>query len=253
MKGSTTESFVCFGDAHGDMCSRSTIDALEKHIAELKPKHRICLGDMFDLRSLRKGVSNQDSEHYDSLMSDLTQGYNMLERLRPTVFLNGNHEFRLYNTAENAVSGIVRQYCADGVDKLEKYLRKMGCKVYPYHYDQGVHRIGSVAFVHGYTANMAAVKQHAEIYADPGGAVVMGHIHRIEAVQAVRHGGAKGYSYGCLADIPKLKYAALRPATMRWENGWVFGIIGKGKQNFKIWQAERTNGKWILPTSLREL
>ena len=108
-----------------------------------------------------------------------------------------------------------------------------------------------MAFVHGYTANMAAVKQHAEIYADPGGAVVMGHIHRIEAVNAIRHGGAKGYSGGCLADIPKLTYAALRPATMRWENGWLFGIIGK--KGFKIWQAERTNGKWILPTSLKEL
>jgi hypothetical protein len=249
----THETFIVFGDYHGQHGCRDTLAALERHIKELKPKHRICLGDMFDMACLRKGARSQDGESWEGLLQDQTAGYMALERLRPTVFLNGNHEYRLYQAAEEAASGIVREYCQDGVNKLEKYLRKMGCKVYPYHYDQGVHRIGSVAFVHGYTANVAAVKQHAEIYADPGGAVVMGHIHRIEAVQAVRHGGAKGYSYGCLADIPKLTYAALRPATMRWENGWVFGIVGKGKKNFKIWQAEKTAGKWILPTNLTEL
>ena len=239
---------MAFGDAHGDMASKESVTALEKHIKDFKPDHRICLGDMFDLRSLRKGVSNQDSEHYDTLVSDLTMGYSMLERLRPTVFLNGNHEYRLYRVAEEAANGIVRQYAAEGIEKLETYLRKMGCKVYPYHYQKGVHTLGKVAFIHGYSASQAAVKQSAEVYSPPGGATVMGHLHRIEAVHAVRHGGAQGYSGGCLASIPALTYASLRHATMRWANGWLYGLISTRKGGgFKIWQAEKVDGVWIHP------
>jgi len=75
----------------------------------------------------------------------------------------------------------------------------------------------------------------------------MGHLHRIEAVHAVRHGGAQGYSGGCLADIPRLHYAALRHATMRWGNGWLYGVISKRTGNFKIWQAEKIDGVWMHP------
>jgi len=65
------------------MASKESVAALEKHIKDFKPDHRICLGDMFDLRSLRKGVSNQDSEHYDTLVSDLTMAYGMLRGFGP--------------------------------------------------------------------------------------------------------------------------------------------------------------------------
>ena len=250
MKG--LETFIAFGDAHGDMAHSESIEALERHIAALKPKHRICLGDMFDFRALRMGIRNNESDAYDDLVSDTTAGYMMLDRLRPTVFLNGNHEYRLYRTATEGPSGIVRQHATEGVEKLEKYLRKMGCRVYPYHYEQGVHTINQIAFTHGYTANQSSVKQHAEIYSPcPGGAVIMGHLHRIEAVNAIRHGGAKGYSGGCLADIPRLTYAAQRPATMRWENGWLYGVIGK--KGYKVWQAEKVAGQWILPCEMREI
>ena len=121
----------------------------------------------------------------------------------------------------------------------------MGGKVLPYHYEKGVHVIGKVAFVHGYVASVHAVKHTAEVYSPPGGATVMGHIHRIEAVHAVRHGGAQGYSGGCLADIPRLQSAALRHATMRWSNGWLYGVIGR--KGFKIWQAEKVEGHCLHP------
>ena len=71
-------------------------------------------------------------------------------------------------------------------------------------------------------------KHSAEVYSPPGGATVMGHLHRIEAVHAVRHGGAQGYSGGCHADIPRLHYAATRHGTMRWANGWLYGVIEEG-------------------------
>ena len=246
MKGFQT--FVAFGDAHGDMASKEAIVALEKHIKDFKPDHRICLGDMFDFRALRKGIGREESDAYSDLVTDTTAAYGWLERLKPTVFLNGNHEYRLYRVAEEAANGLVREYAKEGIEKLETYLRKMGCKVYPYHYQQGVHTIGKVAFIHGYSASQAAVKQSAEVYSPPGGATVMGHLHRIEAVHAVRHGGAQGYSGGCLASIPALTYASLRHATMRWANGWLYGLISTRKGGgFKIWQAEKVDGVWIHP------
>ena len=194
------------------MASKEAIVALEKHIKDFKPDHRICLGDMFDFRALRKGIGREESDAYSDLVTDTTAAYGWLERLKPTVFLNGNHEYRLY------------------------------------HYQQGVHTIGKVAFIHGYSASQAAVKQSAEVYSPSGGATVMGHLHRIEAVHAVRHGGAQGYSGGCLASIPALTYASLRHATMRWANGWLYGLISTRKGGgFKIWQAEKVDGVWIHP------
>ena len=236
---------MAFGDAHGDMASKESIEALQRHIKDLKPDHRICLGDMFDFRALRKGIGREESDAYSDLVSDSTAAYMWLDRLKPTVFLNGNHEYRLYRVAEEAANGLVREYAREGVEKLETYLRKMGCKVYPYHFEKGVHTIGKVAFVHGMVASVHAVKHTAEVFSPPGGATVMGHLHRIEAVHAVRHGGAQGYSGGCLADIPRLHYAALRHATMRWANGWLYGVIGK--KGFKIWQSEKVDGVWMHP------
>ena len=242
------QTFIAWGDSHGDHVCKDSLAALHRHIQKFKPDHRICLGDGFDFRALRAGIRNTESDAYDDLVSDLTQGYIMIEKLRPTVYLMGNHEHRIYRAAEENSNGLVRQYAKEGVTKLEKHLRGSGCKVYPYHYEKGVHLINKVAFVHGYTANQHSVKQHAEIYAPSGGAVVMGHLHRIEAVSAVRRGGAKGYSGGCLADIPRLTYAAHRPATRRWENGWLFGVIGK--KGFKIWQVEKLEGQWVMPSKI---
>lgn len=236
------EKFICWGDSHGDHVDRSALVALEKHIADFKPKHRICLGDAFDFGALRQGISNSEGEKYDDLVSDWTAGMMMLTRTKPTVFLNGNHEYRMYRVAAEGV-GLYKEYAKDGVKRLERELRKLGAKVYPYHHEHGVHRIRRVAFVHGYTANMASVKQHAEIYAEPGGAVLMGHLHRLESVNAIRHGGAKGYSCGMLADKTKLLYAAHRTATARWENGWCYGLIGK--KGFKVWTAEKVEGTWL--------
>ena len=242
------ETFIAWGDTHGDHCDRDALAALETHISKFKPKHRICLGDNFDFRALRAGVRNTESDAYDDLVSDLTCGYMMIERLKPTVYLMGNHEHRLYRAMEDHSNGLIRLYATDGVKKLEGHLRKMGCKVLPYHYEKGVHISNRVAFVHGYSANQQSVKQHAEIYSPRGGATIKGHLHRIEAVTSIRHGGAKGYSGGCLADISKLSYASHRPATRRWDNGWLFGIIGK--KGFKVWQVEKVDGVWLMPSRI---
>jgi|TARA_Y100000310_G_C20701549_1_gene830417 hypothetical protein len=242
------QTFVAWGDSHGDHVCRDSLAALQRHVKKFNPQHRIFLGDGFDFRALRQGIRNSESDAYDDLCSDLTQGYMMIEKLQPTVYLMGNHEHRLYRAAEENSNGLVRQYAKDGIKKLEGHLKKMGCRVLPYHYEKGVHLINKLAFVHGYTANANSVKQHAEIYAPSGGGVVMGHLHRIESVAAVRRGGARGYSGGCLADIPRLTYAAHRTATRRWENGWVFGLIGR--KGFKIWQVEKLEGQWVMPSKI---
>ena len=239
------ESFIFWSDTHGDHVCRDTLKAIEKHIAAFKPKHRIFGGDGFDFRALRKGVSNTESDSMDDLVSDWNMGMMMIHRLRPQVFLAGNHDHRLWRIAEEAANGVVRQYAHDGIKRIETELKKIKCRLYPYHYELGVHRIRKLAFVHGFTANMASVKQHAEIFADPGGGVCMGHLHRIEAINAIRHGGAKGYSGGCCCDIEKMTYAQHRTATARWERGWLYGVIGK--KSFKVWQAEKIEGTWLHP------
>ena len=254
---SSWKKFVAVGDSHGDLVCKSTIDSAIKFITHYKPSLFVHLGDAFDFRALRAGIRATDSEAYEDLEEDTIAGYQSLEKLfnasgnAEKVYLLGNHEARLYRTAESHPQGIVRQAARDGCEKMREFCERHKAKLIPYHAEKGVFKSGGVAFTHGYTANNLSVKQHAEYYAESGGACVMGHLHRLEHSPATKRGGAEGYSSGCLADFSKMSYASHRLATSRWSNGWLFGAISpKGHQ---IWEAKRIGGKWLLPTGVEEM
>ena len=163
---------------------------------------------------------------------------------RPTAFLYGNHEDRLDQLIHGSSNGLVRDYAQDVDDKIKTVLRKNGCKdIYPYHADLGVHRIGPLAFVHGYSCSMNAVSDHAKHYSISGGATVIGHIHSIQQANAPKHGGCVGYSGGCLCTIDAMSYAKRFLGTSKWGNGWVYGVI-RGNE-WKVWQCHKVASKWL--------
>ncbi len=136
------------------------------------------------------------------------------------------------------------------MDEFEKFMRKLHCKVIPYHFHDGFYRIGgNLTFTHGYTANEQSVRQHAAYYSSaPGSGVIMGHIHRFDRASATKQGGAHGWSAACLADFSRMPYAEHRFATSRWENGWLFGVTNGSE--YLVWEARKCGGKWLLPTGL---
>jgi len=133
------QTFVAVGDNHGDKCDPIAFNGLKQFLKEFKPQHRIHLGDCFDFRSIRRGVSNNDAESHESLYDDVEQGIEFIDTLRPTAFLYGNHEDRLSQMYTNANSGVVRDYALDLDEKIKGHLKANGCKkIYPYHADLGV-------------------------------------------------------------------------------------------------------------------
>jgi hypothetical protein len=244
------QTFVAVGDNHGDKCDPIAFEGFKQFLKEFKPQHRVHLGDCFDFRSLRRGVSSNDNESHESLYEDVESGIEFIEAMKPTVFLYGNHEDRLAQLYNNSSSGVVRDYANDLDQKIKSNLKTLGCKkIYPYHADLGVHRIGPISFVHGYTCNRYAIEEHATHYGTAGGAVIMGHIHRIGSANAKKHGGVVGFSGGCMCLKKEMEYAKNRLATSQWGLGWTYGVI-EGNE-WKVWQAHRFNDGWIWTTEIK--
>lgn len=235
--------FVVVGDNHGDMVDTQVTDKLWKFLKEFKPDERIHLGDCFDFRSLRKGASGK--EESESLARDVCAGMDFISRFKPTVFHYGNHEDRLSQIISNSTNGLMQDYCMQLDADIRNHLKKHGCrKIYDYHADEGIHTMGPVKTCHGYTCGVNAVEEHARHYCEPKGAVLIGHIHRIEQVCARKHGGAVGFSGGCLCIKGEMGYAKNRLATSRWGSGWLYGFV-QGR-DWKVWQAHKVGDDFIF-------
>lgn len=247
--------FVAAGDVHGDHADPEALEALYAFCDDYKPDVRVCLGDVFDFRSLRRGVGAADAESAESLKADIEAGMDFLRRfLRPgSVYLWGNHEHRLDHMIATSGSAIYRDYCQDIKDAINRTARQAGAKtILPYHAEKGVYRLGPVAFVHGYAHGATAVHDQAKHYADRGGALICGHIHRLEQVNTQKHGGGAGFSAGCLCVKEAMAYAAGRLGTSRWGSGFAAGWIDGNE--YKVWLVHKISSKpakWIWQTDLK--
>ena len=188
--------FVAVGDNHGDMIDADVAKEFYKFLRWWKPDEIIHLGDNYDFRSIRRGAGRKEED--ESLVNDIKAGNEFISRVQPTIFLNGNHDDRLDQIINDSTSGMLRDYCFELKQSIYNHLKRNGCKkIYPYHAEEGVHTLKNIKFVHGYTCGIRAVEEHAIHYASPSGAVIMGHLHSIQQINARKHGGAVGFSGGC--------------------------------------------------------
>ena len=257
MGGGTWKKWAACGDNHGALICRDSRRAFLKFLDAWKPHDLIHVGDNFDLPGLRQGISAEDSAAADDMTDDLVTGFcfleEMMSRAPNTVYLLGNHEHRLHRLINTASRGVIRLAATEIMARIEKQAKRTKTTVLPYHYEKGVHRIanGALTFTHGYSANMNSVSAHATHFGQgEGGAVIMGHLHRVESQAGKRHSGIVGHSIGCMADFSRMDYASHRLATAAWRNAWAFGVY-KGAQS-TVWTATRTANKWLLPTGLEE-
>lgn len=234
--------FIACGDNHGDKIDKEVADEFFKFCKKFKADERIHLGDNWDFRSLRRGASGREED--ESLYEDFIHGKRFIKKYEPTVFLYGNHEDRLSQIISNSTNGIIKDYCIDLDLDIRNSLKESGCKkIYDYDADTGVHSIENIKFVHGYRCGKNAVEEHAIHYASTGGALIMGHLHSIQQVNAQKHGGAVGFSGGCLCKKEAMHYAKTRFATSKWGSGWLYGYV-QGN-DWKVWQAHKVGKKFI--------
>ena len=242
--------FVFASDSHGDMADPEALDALWEFCKDYKPEVRVAGGDHFDLRALRRGVGSSDAESGESLKADLDAGKDFLRRFRPTVYLWGNHEHRLDNLIASSGSALVRDYCADIKADINATAKAAGAKtILPYHADKGVHRLGPVAFVHGYAHGETATVKQGLHYAEAGGALIHGHTHTLSQVNLTKAEGGAAFSAGCLCLKDAMAYASHRLATSRWGSGFAAGWVDG--QDWKVWLVHKVGKNWIWQTDLK--
>lgn len=187
--------FLAVADSHGDMQDDQTISALLEFKKDFKPDIRVHLGDVWDLRNLRSGASEEDKNK--SLNDDWEMGFeffsDFFDGAGENHLLFGNHDDRIFQASRSS-SGQLRDYAEDKIKLIKKECRRFGVRTYPYDAALGVCRIGKLKAIHGYHAGQSAARSHANVY----GNVIFGHTHTIESAAVPSLEPAESRAIGCL-------------------------------------------------------
>lgn len=236
--------FILATDIHGDQMDRDANEALFRFIKIWKPHIRICGGDLWDFRPLRRKAS--EDERRESLVKDFNAGMTWLDRFRPHYFLRGNHDERLWDLRANGC-GVGADFAATGIQEIEGKMSKLRCHMLPWDRRKGVLRIGNLKIIHGFYHGPTAARRTAMVY----GSVLMGHGHGISHVSIEGLDNRIGRMVGCLCslDMPYLRHLV---SSLLHRHGFAYGIIGP-HGTYHVWQAEKIGNKWILPSDFVEL
>jgi len=234
--------FVFVSDTHGDEIDTEVRDVFFEWLADFKPDVRIHGGDAFDMRCFRKKAS--DEEQRDGLAADIEAGCDFMRKFKPTHWLRGNHDERLWDVIasdDKKLSG----YCGMLADQINESVGKK-CATLPYDKRRGVLRLGATSFVHGYNAGIYAARQAALVYGD----VVMGHIHRVDSHPIPGLDKRNGRSAGCLCKLG-MSYNRAALGTLSQDHGWGFGVVNPHGPVTYV-QAHKQSGKWVIPSEMKE-
>lgn len=237
--------FLVGADIHGDQQEASAVKAFFKFAEIWKPEIRICAGDLWDFRPLRNGAS--EDEKRESMREDLKAGKDWFNQFKPTHFLRGNHDQRLWELAI-AGRGVVSDFAQEGVEEIEAMVAHHKCKMLPYHKRDGVLKLGHLKVLHGFASGIYAARQHALVY----GSCLFGHVHAIDehAIPGLERRVARCIGALCKLSMP---YNERHMNTLKQAHGFAFGVLSENTGNYHVWQAEEIDGKWIIPSDFIEL
>lgn len=237
----TTQRFVVVSDNHGSEADTKAVAAMLDFVKAFKPTIRVHAGDLFDFACLRRNASDQ--ERRQPIRDDIDAGLQLIADFKPTHFLRGNHDERLWDLLKSD-DGQLRDIGCEWVDQIEGKLR--GVQMLPYHKRHGVLKIGKLTVIHGYHAGVGAVRMATMIW----GSLVMGHIHAIDQFSVPGIEPRVGRSIGCLCHRD-FDFNRAHPNTLRHAVGFAYGFITPNG-SYQIFQAESLEGAWFFPTEFRE-
>ena len=213
------KSFVYCSDLHGDKQCHDSVEQLLKFVDEFKPDVRIFGGDLFDFSPLMRNAD--PAERNASMEADVEAGMDFLSKFEPHHFLLGNHDDRLWQTAEKHSLGLIRDTAKMCIKDIERKCRSLKCKTYPYDVDKGILKLGKINFVHGFYHGVTATKRHAETFSQSGGA---------------------GVSAGCLATTA-MDWNRAKVNRLAHETGWAYGYFSN--KSWACYTARKFEGKFL--------
>ncbi len=229
-------------DLHGNKANRNVVRAFFKFHDYFNPPIRIILGDLFNFAALRKNASDQ--ERRESMDKDIAAGLKFIERYKPTHFLRGNHDERLWDALKSD-HGETRDYARKIIGEITA---KLGdAKMYKYDKRKGILRLGDYLLIHGYHTGLTAARNAAMIY----GNVIMGHVHADDHASVPGLHVKHGYTCACLCQVDQ-DYNRAQVNTLRQSNGWPYGwLLPNGK--LVVQQARKYGSSWVAPVDMKAL
>lgn len=209
--------FAC--DNHGEEGDPAALKRVLSFVKSYKPTIRIHGGDAFNFNWLRTSANKDEQEAH--ITDDVEAGIAFLSQFKPSHFLWGNHDHRLMRKLDNTNVGAMLALCHLILERINNTLTDC-IQVGPY----GKRRLLQIAdwkFGHGWGSGINAVRDHALRY----GNICIGHLHRVERVQAARYDQSIGLCAGCLCKLD-MDYNAAQLNTLAQSKGFVFGEIRNG-------------------------
>lgn len=242
MSRPTYRKFALAFDNHGNEQDDAAVKAFFEFCKWFKPEIRVHGGDCFNFACLRKNAS--DEEKRESIREDVDAGIAFLKEFKPTHFLRGNHDERMWDAVQ-CDDGKLADFAGYLVDDIKEAIGS--AQMLPYDKRAGVLRLGHLKVIHGYNSGITAARLAAQIY----GSVVQGHCHTIDAYSIPGLERRIGRVAGCLCHL-SMTYNRAQAATLRQSHGWGYGLL-LPSGDYVYWQAEQVDGRWFLPSEWREV
>ena len=241
------ETFVVFGDPHGDEICPVMRAAFLRFLKDFKPKILVNAGDNWNFSHLRGKASQHDENA--SAQADWECGEAFFNETmafgKRRFFLRGNHDERLWDTRHGSMREIVREAADYGIKRIESLVKRRNVTMLPYHSRTGVLDIDGLRVLHGYSAGVGAARKFAQVY----GSCAFAHTHSMDVAPVEKWPETSvAYGTGCLM-IPEQGYNSRDMGKLRHENGWLYGFIKNGKATF--FQAKLNNGQVYASTEIK--
>lgn len=235
------KKFLVCADNHGHLVNTECMKKFVEFKANWRPDYSICLGDIWDMNGLRKSAN--DEEKREGISKDFQAGIEFLDIGFDVVTL-GNHDARLYEAAEGAPNGILRESCKELVRCVTEEFAARKIQWIPYNVNAYLQLPeGGPKLIHGFLAGQNPAKAHFERF----GSCLFGHVHAPSSHIAKHIDQGQAYALGCMADIDSMTYAERYPNRLGWRNGWGFGIINEKTGKWSFWHVNKEDGHYISP------
>ncbi len=228
-----TERVLFLPDIHVPHQDESALRVAGEFADDWKPHRTIFLGDLIDATAVAthaKGKTTVDQ------LGEYEQAREILDRFRPQVLLEGNHEerFRRPGCVPWELWPLLKPSMWFGVKK-----RRILWVPYS-NLERDIYRIGKLSVIHGFRTNEFAAKAEAMSF----DCVVFGHTHRLQTVQP-KHGYHKhtGFNIGCLCRLD-LEYEKTGPPRGHAQ-GFAFGYFFRSG-SFSLYTARLIGSEFVI-------
>lgn len=243
------KKFLAFGDMHVPYHNEIAVEIVKKIISIEKPDITVMMGDMLDCGQFSAhpptwGIPDSEYENDLQYVNDFID-YSQKYTNERTVYIEGNHEFRVDRWAAKTSEGrgaynlLAPRIQISRNRKKFTFVKYGGAEgKYP-HYKLN----SRIVCVHGWSYALNATKNHLRL--SQGKSIIHGHTHALESVIMPDLWGSRniqGSSTGCLCElIPR--YGIGNPT--RWVNGFIIGYLGKYSDT--MYSVDIKNNFCVLP------